>query len=271
MKKYSLLIGLLIIILGSCEQVTDYYLGFPQQPEFNDEWTIEGLNIFGIIRPCSSDSLNTSFVFVQQMWPALAYDDLGIITDASVIVYSSSSLDTVEFPLTPPDSNFTDTLYRPIGNFNPAAGEQYIISCQHPRLPEATGSTVFPPAPAIEENSLSIEENSVQFKIIPDTLIKIIDVYQIYGNQSVLLRRLIPDDFRDVTLVFDLVYNPEDSKVVLYGYDANMAIYLGNSNTSLNFNKYRTAFSTLESGYGVFGSMNYSEIELNNPNRVSGF
>jgi len=50
--------------------------------------------------------------------------------------------------------------------------------------------------------------------------------------------------------------------VNIYSYDNKLATYYANSNTALNFNKYRTTFSTLDSGFGVFGSMNVSGFRI---------
>ena len=62
-----------LLIIYSCEEVADYYLGFNQQPEIIENTFEPGLNLFGILRPDSKQGFNKSFVFVQQLWPALQY------------------------------------------------------------------------------------------------------------------------------------------------------------------------------------------------------
>ncbi|MGB4556254.1 MAG: hypothetical protein WBI33_07870, partial [Bacteroidales bacterium] len=69
-----------------------------------------------------------------------------------------------------------------------------------------------------------------------------------------------PDRKTDVEII--LPFDHSGTRLMICAYDQNMAAYIGNSNISLNFNKFRTTISTLMSGFGVFGSMNFYEMEL---------
>ena len=259
-KTYFFL-GILALTTGSCE----YYLGINQQPEFRDQNVEEGLNIFGLLRPDSAGGYNKSFVYAQQIWPVLEIGGYLILTDLSVRVeklVDDEVTGTIEFPLVPSDSFFTDTLYRPLENFVLRAGERYRLTCQSESLPDAIGETVIPFPPAIRENTVLVEGRTVSFTLSADSLTGMIDIYLVAGDESQLIDRIVPSGMSDTEVELTLPQDPGGMQLKLFAYDANLAVYIGNSNTSLNFNKYRTTFSTLESGYGVFGSLNFSSLDL---------
>ena len=250
-----------IVVMFSCE----YYVGINQQPEFTDTDIEEGMNIFGLLRPDFKADYNKSFVFVQKMWPVLELGGYTIISDASVWVEhveDGDTIEAIEFPMMPSDSLFSDTLYRPVTDFVPLPGEKYRLICRHNELPDAMGEAVFPSKPRIVENSLSVDGRSISFTLATDTLIKMVDIYITGGTYSQWLERIVPEDQSDTEINLLVPFDPAGYQLKIFSYDANLAVYYGNSNTSLNFNKYRTTISTLESGYGVFGALNFTEVEL---------
>jgi hypothetical protein len=261
-KRFKILTsGMILLSLFSCE----YYLGINQQPDFTEKNPIEGLNIFGVLRPDSIFNYNKSFVYVQKMWPVLEMDTFAIIHDVTVRVYhivEDIVTDSVDFPLVPSDSLFPDTLYRPLERFTPQPGEHYRLMCRYPGLPDAEGELVFPGQPMVVANSLSINERNIRFRIAADTLIRMIDIYLVDPYYSPFLLRIVPSGQQDVEVELNLEVDPSGRELMIFGYDTHMAAYYGNSNTAINFNKYRTTISTLESGYGVFGAVNFSSINL---------
>ena len=253
--------GLLSIVLFSCE----YYLGFNQQPKFNNGDIIGGLNIFGVLRPDSIESYNKSFVFVQKIWPVLDMDNFTIIQNVTVRLEHLSNnevTDVTEFPMVPPDSLFSDSLYRPLEHFIPQPGIKYRLICQYEGLPDAMGECVFPPKPKIIENSLSVDGNNVTFALAADSLIGMVDIYLIGESFSEFIERLVPSGTIDTDVELQLPFDPQGLQIKIFAYDANLSVYYGNSNTAFNFNKYRTTISTLDSGFGVFGALNYIVIDL---------
>jgi hypothetical protein len=264
MKSYlNYLVFVLIFIFISC----DYYLGMNQQPLFEDENIDEGLNIFGLLRPDSIENFNRSFVFVQQIWSALEFDSLSIMWQAEIRVehlVDNNTVESVDFPMVPPDLNFSDSLYRPLDHFIPLPGERYRLICQYEGFPDAVGETVIPSKPGILDNSLEISERNVSFTLVADTLIKMLDVYLVGNNNSWFINRIVPVVGMDADVELELPVDPTGMVLTIYSYDVNLAAYYGNANTSLNFNKYRTTITTLQSGYGVFGSLNYVTIPLGN-------
>jgi hypothetical protein len=261
-KEFSVCLTVLIsMLLTSCE----YYLGLNQQPDFKDKDMVEGLNIFGLLRPDNKENYNKSFIYVQKMWPVLNMDSFTIIHNVDVHlehIVNGDITDSMVFPLVPSDSLFPDTLYRPLEYFMPQPGERYRLVCRYSGLTDAVGETVFPPQPVIVNNSLMVNENTITFSLAADSLIKMFDIYLVAPRHSPLLERLVPDDQLTTDVELNLQVDPHGAELKIFGYDASMASYCGNANTSLNFNKYRTTISTLESGYGVFGSLNYTVLKI---------
>lgn len=260
---------LFILLLNSCEKATDFYLGFPWQPEILENTFVDGLNIFGLLQPDDSDGSNKSFVYVQRNWPALEYTDesFTIIKNVDVRIIQKQNnavLDTIYCPLLPSDSLFKDTLYRPDQVFSPIPGYTYQIICDHEDVPTALGETRFPHKPQLIDNSPIISEGRIEFEVAPDEGISMLDIYFSNEKFTGIVGRYVTNDTASSKIYFP-IQGSGSSNIDIYGYDANLAAYYANSNTSLNFNKYRTTFSTLEAGFGVFGSLNSIQIQVHIP------
>ena len=259
---FKYFIFLILAVLGySCE----YYLGMDQQPKFRNQNIEEGLNVFALLRPDSIGGFNRSSVYVHKVLPVMQTEGFTILqnTDIKITkIINEEIKETVPFPLVPANALFADTLYRPVSYFAPQAGERYRIVCKHENYPEATGETIIPPQPEIKQNSLTVSGRVVSFTLSPDSLIGMIDIYHLINNIHIPVSRIIPSTIEETSVNLNLPFNPSGTKLLLFAYDHNMAVYIGNSNISLNFNKFRTTISTLESGFGVFGSMNFREVEL---------
>jgi hypothetical protein len=266
MKAFKVVIAAAVFVLFiSCEELTDYYLGITQQPQMPESGYNVDFNLIGVLRPDYKGDYNKSFVFVQQIWPALSFQSFSILPDARVVIEQMISADSsvvTEFPLMAPDSLFYDSLYRPAELFNPVAGQKYRLKCEHTDFPSAQGELFFPSQPEIIENSIILEGTNLHLVFRTDSLIKMYDLYLTGPDYSYLVGRIVPGEAAETVADIVLPVNPFGSVLRIFAYDANLAIYIGNSNTSLNFNKYREGFTTLESGYGVFGALNFIEIEL---------
>lgn len=267
MKIKSRILFFLIpmMLFTGCEKLVDYYIGIPQQPELSEEVDTDQLNIFGVLRPDMSDGYNKSFVFVQRIWPALEFTTFSILPDASVrimAIYGDGSSLDYAFPLMAPDGSFKDTLYRPDTEFQPMPGQHYRISCTHPDLEPALGELVFPPAPELVEHSLSSGEGRISLSLLTDSLIEMYDFYLRTSMGSFLLGRKLAGEGGSLQVELQTDQQTAGARLRIYAYENKLAGYIGNSNTSLNFNKYREGFSSLDSGYGVFGALNFLDVEL---------
>lgn len=265
-KFYTILLSFLsFFIITGCEEATDFYIGIPLQPKFTSENFNEGLNIFGILRPDSARNINKSFVFIETILNATEFTEFTAIDSAEVSVYTigpTGKTDSTLFLYTDYNPVFYDSLYRPQYSFVPEAGINYRITCKFNGYPDAIGETQVPFPPVVDYNSLTISENQLKFGIINDSTIRMIDVYLTGNGISTFISRHIPVSGLNTQIQIDTETNLKGMKIRIYGYDANLAAYYSNSNTSLNFNKYRTTYSTLLSGFGVFGSLNFSDIIL---------
>ncbi len=259
-----------IMLLGlatftGCEKLGDYYLGINQQPKLTEAPLPDGLNIFCVLRPDSFCGQNKSFAFVQQVWPALYFDDFYILHEAEMVVRrveTGQVVESINFSLLAPDTAFTDSLYRPEGYFAPRSGAAYRMECRHSDFPLASGTCVVPHVPVIVPGSLVREVSRVAFRLQSDSTTGLIDVYLVNDVGYAQVARLVPDR-GEVPVQFELPETPQAGwRMLIYYYDTNLGSYYANSNTSLNFNKFRVGFTTLESGYGVFGALNYLEVVL---------
>ena len=262
-KQYiKYFVFLILAVLGySCE----YYLGLDQQPKFRNQNIEEGLNIFALLRPDSVEGYNRSSVYVHKVLPVMQTEGFNILQNTDIRIekiINDEIVDAVSFPLVASNAVFTDISYRPVSYFAPKEGERYRIVCKHVDYPEATGETIIPSQPEIKQNSLKVSGRVVSFTLSPDSLIGMIDIYHVINNTHIPAARIIPTTNEETDVELNLPLNPSGTKLLLFAYDHNMAVYIGNSNISLNFNKFRTTISTLESGFGVFGSMNFREVDL---------
>lgn len=250
--------AILSLLLTSCKETLDVYLGVPLQPRFDSDTFKPGLNIFGVIRIDSTASFNNSFILLQKVVPAVG-DSTGWEIDTATVWVSKLSIhdtDTVcEFVLSSRDSIFRETAYRPECNFNPQPGDIYISECIYEDMPVLYAKTIVPNKPVCTSPTFTFENNSVELSVLPDTTFFMLDAF-VYSNGQVINSVRLPSvDELNTNILVSPVYEEPDS-VVLFSYDYNLAVYYLASNTSLNFNKYRKSFSTVENGYGVLGAIN---------------
>jgi hypothetical protein len=258
MKRITISIALLIALLCSCKEAIDVYLGVPLQPRFDSGTFQPGLNIFGVIRTDSTSLYNNSFIIVQKVTPAVG-DSSGFEIDTAVVwvsrIDSYLSDSVCEFTLTNNDSTFRETSYRPNCNFQPKPGDILLAECIYEDLPVLYAKTVIPNKAVSNSSTVNYNNNSVELELLPDTTYFMLDVFVYASSQIIGYQRLPANEDTNINVTISSIFSQPDS-VVVYSYDYNLAVYYLTSNTSLNFNKYRKSFSTVENGYGVFGSIN---------------
>ncbi len=247
--------------------MVDYYLGVPLQPVIDRNTFSAGLNIFGIIRPDSTSGYNNSYIMLQKVLPATGSSDSFEIDTAQVTVsFGSKDPEIAVCYFMPADYNgtFKNDYYRPMCGLHPHAGDTFRVECRYMELPVLKGVTVVPNKPLLLENTFSKTDNSVSFDIKHDTTIYMFDIYLYYEGRIVNYSRIPAAKNTDTQIKFSSFKSDADS-LVIYGYDYNFAKYYLTSNTSLNFNKYRETYSTVEDGYGVFGSLNLAGYKIKKP------
>ena len=247
----------LLMLWAGCDRMVDWYIGIPLQPSFSEKSFEPGMNIFGVLRPDSTGASNNSFVYVQQVLPAVGDTTTAWeVTDATVEVAIGTE-DIIVFPFVNPqqDSLPGQAYYRPETNFTPQAGEVYQLYCHAEGLPVLEAETRVPAPPQIGEGSLVTEAHAVSFTVLTDSVCHLLDVYLVSGNVYKTMR-LVPGDQGTTTVTFSSTADILHGTIMIYGYDRHLASYYVTSNVSVNFNKFRKPYSTVRGGYGVFGSLN---------------
>ncbi|MBN2485627.1 MAG: hypothetical protein JXB34_06610 [Bacteroidales bacterium] len=264
MKKFiSLTIS--VLLLASCKEAADFYLGIPLQPRFDENSYTPGLNIFGVVRPDSTGNYNNSFVEIQKVVPAVgSIDSLEVDTIKVTVSYITEGQGSgaTKFVQSTFDNTFKQANYRPENTFVPKALQSFYLTCEHPSLPVLTATTMVPEKAVLVPGSIVTGDKYLAFEIQADTSIFMLDVYVFSSSDNLLFSQrygTISGTSTKIELPINAGYA---ARAVIYSYDSNLAKYYLASNTSLNFNKYRKPYSTVENGYGVFGSVNISIFVL---------
>ena len=257
-----ILTGFIIFWLTGCKEVVDFYLGIPLQPVIDEDSFVPGLNIFGIIRPDSNGDYNNSCIMLQKVIPAVGSSDSLDVGRAVVRVERLNEESCLyDFLLTDYGHLFSQEAYRPDTTFSTKAGDIFTVECVYHELPVLKAMTIVPNPPVMLMNTLTETGNSISFEVQAEPSIFMLDIY-VYAAGELAGYERLPAEQSVNTLVFLPYLQGLADSIDLYSYDSNMADYYTTANTSLNFNKYRESFSTVENGYGVFGSMNHTRFYL---------
>jgi hypothetical protein len=101
----------------------------------------------------------------------------------------------------------------------------------------------------------------LSFEIAYDSTSHLLDIYAFSAGETAYYQRIpVQSGVHAKVQIQSLTAMPDS--VLIFAYDINLATYFLNSNTSLNFNKYREPYGTVENGYGVFGSLNLAVFRL---------
>jgi hypothetical protein len=261
MRIISPVAGYLFVLLmlsTGCDKMVDWYLGIPLQPDFTEKDFEPGMNIFGVLRPDSTGSYNNSFVYVQQVLPAVGdTTSEWEVTGATVGISYGDPLNNmmVLFVNPHPDSLSQRAYYRPEIPFTPQAGEIYRLYCEAEGLPVLEAETRMPLQPQISEGRLKTDVHALSFTVLTDSACHLLDVFVVSGTASQTMR-LVPGKGGVTEISFSSAIDISHGIIMIYAYDRHLASYYVTSNVSVNFNKFRKPYSTVRGGYGVFGSLN---------------
>ncbi len=262
--KNKIYISLLFIIISfsSCEEFGEFFLGLDQQPEIIEGEFVPGFNILGILRPDTLGGQPASFIRAERVFPALGDTSSPVlIEDANIYVAPSSRPeDSIPFVFTSSDTSYNKQNYYP-GNFYPMAGKEYKLVCRHAELPTLKATTRVPHEPKVANMKTQAGE-TIEFEILADTTAFYHEVYLLQNRQVVDSKNLIPQKGVPTFVSMQWPGNTLETWIEIYAYDKNMAVYSTSFNTSFNFNRYRPSISTVENGYGCFGSVNKTAIRF---------
>ena len=256
MKKLFFLLFLLSL---SCENPIT---GYGPQPIYIDEHGhVPKLNVFGILRPDSLVELPQSYIHLEGSYSVQENEpDDTDIPDATVIVIdqNASTPDSIHFIYTNLEKDI-EPEYRN-KSFFPTAGKTFSLYCYKNGWPVLTARTTIPDKPHIKENSLKIENDSVSFEIMPDSLAGMYDIYCGIDGKEYFKRTIKESDQKRISIPIDAAPK-KGIYLKIIAYDHNMTEYI-TSPVILKLNTYQPPISTVENGYGVFGALNIWEGEI---------
>lgn len=258
-RDVTRILGLLIIAIllidvpGCANLITD---PGPQPTEIEKTGYQPKLNILGVLRPDNITGKPMSYVHLEHSHPISEWEDSFIIPDARVKLYvyqGQSIIDSMLMVYSDQNSLYTQSEYR-IKDFYPIAGKTYKISCVKDNFFKLTGITTIPLIPIVM-GDINIKNNTIAFNIVRDELAALYDIY-LYMNGKVFSDRFQRPENGNISIT--LTYersNEEHGELVIYAYDINLSEYI-TYNISIKPNTYRSDYSTVDNGFGCFGSLN---------------
>lgn len=268
-RKRSRFYPYMIIILMTTTlsfRCSDFFTGPGPQPSYIDgETEFEPkFSVFGVLRPDSTDTgLPQSFIKLESSFPSDDYPDSNLVSDASVLLYKIQdgiAVDSFRFEYTDM-TGFLDTLFRHPGFF-PHGGESYGLVCEKSGYPTLLAETTVPMTPVIVPGSIVVSSSEVRFQVTRDSDAGLYEVV-LSGDGYYQSERFLKPESGDIFISINLDQNGcSPASLVLYAFDLNLADYLS-ANLSIKPNIYQSEFSTVENGYGCFGSLNLIHYDLN--------
>lgn len=239
-------------------QCTDYFTAPGPQPHFIQHVEYEPrLNVFGVLRPDSSDAgFPLSFIEVEST--LLDEHPSNFEQGVEVFVIPVETGEFIPFFYTNLDV-FPDTCFRN-PQFFPISGRTYRVECRKPGYPALTGETTVPDVPEVVEHSLHVSADQIQFSIKRDEKVGLYEIV-LLGESKVQSQRILPDDSHEIPVSLRIPRGAPFSWILIYAYDLHLAEYL-TANISIKPNVYQPSFSTVENGYGCFGSLNLAKLRL---------
>ncbi|MFC1476952.1 hypothetical protein ACFL6L_00630 [candidate division KSB1 bacterium] len=244
-----------IVIFYGCDNPIT---GDGPQPDFIEESTfIPKLNVFGVLRPDMKDGEPRSFIHLERSGSPGNYSDVYDVTDAEVMVYAYSGntiADSLEFMYTDLDSAVFSSEYRNRAFF-PQTGEKFDISCYKEGFPRLTATTIIPDIPKIVNDRIDVSPAGISFYIERDTSAVLYDV-ELQIGKIIFTTQVKKPETGNIFVEFEIsnIWAAQGF-LTIYAYDLNLSEYM-TYNLTIKPNTYQPPFSTVEGGYGCFGSLN---------------
>ena len=255
-------IGFVLAGFFGCEKL---FTDFGPQPRFEDQESHQPmLNVFGVLRTDYQDGMPMSFVHLEESYSIYTDPDTLLIPDAQVKIYSlleDAVSDSFTLEFTSYNQLFETQAYRH-RTFVPQPGETYQISCRKDGYPELVSQTTVPMVPRILNPTIHPDEKIFTFSIVHDSLVGLYDCYLQVGDK-IYSKPIKRADSGNTDVQFDLedLTDDRDGALFIYAYDAKFSEYK-TYNITIKPNSYRTDYSTVENGFGCFGSLNILGIPL---------
>jgi len=258
-----LIISVGFVLLGffQCDKL---FTDFGPQPILDDKNSYQPmLNVFGILRPDEQNGMPMSFVHLEESYSVYTSPDTLLIPDASVKIFTmenGTATDSVAFEFTSYNQLFETQSYRH-QTFIPQPGSTYQVVCKKEGYPELTSRTTMPQLPRVLNLTTHLNEKRVTFSIVHDSLVGLYDCYLEVG-EKVYTKPVRRSDEGNTDVQFQVDdFDDNDGALFIYAYDTKLSEYK-TYNITIKPNSYRTDYSTVENGFGCFGSLNILGIPL---------
>ena len=114
----------------------------------------------------------------------------------------------------------------------------------------------------IVDDAIQVNPNNISFSIIRDSLAALYDIYLIIG-QKAYTDRIQRPEAGDIAVTIDIKQSGESAGLlIIYGYDLQLSEYI-TYNVIIKTNTYRSDYSTVDNGFGCFGSLNIFSRMIN--------
>jgi hypothetical protein len=245
----------LTFLLSSCEKVLETYVGLPMQPNNINSVYVPGLNVFGVLKAGAiMDTLNHYF---EVHYIPHVFDTTSNININDADITLQNDFNTYNL------NNHGNGLYYNLG-IDPIPGQEWNYTCVYDTF-EVTSQTIIPNMPVVSENAIEINDGSIKFSIDYDASALMYDVYFI-DEYSYITKRIVPEYGNNIEVQLDIEYDESSAINLLYviAYDQKYEQYVTTSNIFFKPNAFRPRFTTVDGGYGCFGSLTSLEIDLKN-------
>ncbi len=216
------------------------------------------LNILGVLRNDGVEG--SSFIRVER---AYRYEDVDeqnfstVVDDAEVTVQYSAGADYAFVFVTGTDLG---EVYKS-SSYLPGSGENYQLTITADGFPDVTANATIPYPPAIDSTSLEVTTSNVNFELLSADDVGLYDLFLICENDT-LDKRLVPSGENSLQVEFTIPSAAgEPVQAEIYGYDVNLSEYLISAIT-IKPQTYLETVTTVDGGYGCFGSLSKSVIDF---------
>ena len=217
-----------------------------------------------MLRPGSQNGYPLSFIHIEKTHDYLHQPDSLEITDADVRIFleeDGSITDTIEFIYTDFDSVLNTKDYRSteIDTLSEIlAGQTFNIFCKRPGYLELTSTTTIPDIPVIVDDNVIVKSEVISFEILRDSLASIYDIFFIIDKKEITGRFVQPETGNTIINLPFNKGNALEGKLRIFNYDLKLSEYV-TYNIVIKPQTYQSTYSTVENGYGCFGSLNILE------------
>ncbi len=249
---------MLFIFLSGCVKFAEFYSGISMQPEMNEGDSERGLNVFGILKAGPSiDSLNYFFEVQQLIYVFGNYDSI-CVSEADISLSRKSEDGQI--------SNFTLKSNGNCNYFNDdiiaEPGDSWEFTCEYDTF-IVRANCLIPNEPKVTDINIDEGANQISFSIMKDSTACLYYSCLLSGEEFFFKEEISNKKGNTkFSLNPDWLIDGKSISLFVFAYDKNLEKYKTTSNIFFKPNAYRPGFSTVDGGYGVFGSMSSTFVEI---------